>query len=263
MSLLSISTSVDISCAYSNQNFIILTNIYSCVIESVNSPENPVVRVTGSHMPGKRNDDVKGLFGNIGNVLKFPRDISNSLKNLVAIYFTVGQIRELSSDDLKPFPELLELYFDNNKIEVIEEGTFDFNPKLAGISFMSNGVFHINANVFDHLTDLRYLWLNNNKCSNGIARNDRNTALNLIATAKHTCQNQAFLRMEKKLKDLADSLKTSTTTIKPVSNVKTFGNMQKIFNDFEVDSNDMQSQFSHKLLMMVKHLKGNLSQTCV
>ncbi|KAL7024190.1 hypothetical protein ACKWTF_012938 [Chironomus riparius] len=269
LSVISIVSTIEISCAYSVLHYYMLRNVYSCVIRRVNSPENPIVQVSGFHMHAKNNDEVQGLKGDIGNVDKFPRDIKNTFKNLTAIYFTNGQIKELSSDDLKPFPELVELYFDNNKIEVIEAGTFDFNSKLAGISFMNNKVIHINANVFDHLTDLKYLWLNGNQCSNDEARNDRNAVLDLIAATKSTCQNQVFLRMENKLNESGikrgRNLDTSGNLEQKIDNLEAKMDIHdqsfeefkaaitKRINDLEVDYKNKHSEMMHAFQQKLKN----------
>jgi len=230
-------------------------------------------------MAGNNDDDVMGFHGNPGNIQKLPKGLEK-FKNLKVIYPSNGQIRELSSDDLKPFPEILELYFDNNKIEVLEEGVFNFCSKLAAISFTNNRLFHISANVFDHLTDLRNLWLNGNSCPNGIARNDRNAVLNLIVTAKSTCQSQIYLRMEMKLKGLTDNCKNLDSKTKPGNNQETSSNEElntdnltelkvnekkleefkvavlKKFDDFEADYKNMHSElmntFEQKFMNLEK-----------
>ena len=199
--MFSMTTSVEISCSYSIQNYYILWQIYSCVITSVTSAEDEFANIIGTHTTGKTNEDVMGLYGTTGTIQKFPKGLER-FKNLKVIYLYNGQIKELHSDDLQYLPELVELYFDNNKIEVIEEGTFKFNLKLVAISFKNNRIYHISANVFDHLSSLTYLWLNGNICPNSVARNDRNAVLSLIETAKNSCQSQALLRLEKKVKSL-------------------------------------------------------------
>ncbi|KAL7024191.1 hypothetical protein ACKWTF_012939 [Chironomus riparius] len=273
MSILRITTSVEISCSYSVQNYYILWKIYSCVISTVTSSENEFADIVGTHTTGKTHNDVLGLYGTTGNIEKFPKGLER-FRNLKVVYLYNGQIKELRSDDLQYLPELVELYFDNNKIEVIEDGTFKFNLKLVAISFKNNRVYHISANVFDHLTSLTYLWLNGNICPNSVARNDRNGVLSLIATAKSSCQSPAFVRLEKKLKS---SSKVAVPTGKCIDSNEIFANfstklldlkghclhrgnqaMEKI-NDFELDYGNMQSEFIQTLNNKFDILKTSLN----
>lgn len=188
----------EIICTYTHQNFFILSQIYTCVIKSVTSTENTFdFSITGTHMAGRNDKDLMGLYGSVGNVQKFPKGFER-FTNLKAIYLYSGQIREIRPIDLKPFPELMEVYFDKNQIEIIEDGIFEFNPKLVGISFKNNKVFHISPNVFDHLTELIYLWLNKNPCPNDLAKNSRNGVLKLIETVKTACQSPTIIRLENK-----------------------------------------------------------------
>ncbi|XP_070506979.1 uncharacterized protein [Chironomus tepperi] len=211
LSILNISSSVNIDCRFAIHNYYIHKRIYSCIIKTVTSPEYQDAYVTGNHAARSSSEDVRGIFGNIGNVHKFPKGLEKYFPNLQIIHFNNGQIKELVAEDLKPFPELMELYFERNKIEVIEEGTFDFNPKLAGISFLSNKLFHIHQNVFDNLLNLNNLWLNGNvQCPNSAAINNRNGVLNIISTAKLTCQSAAFLRLQNQVKEVCPKLPAPT-----------------------------------------------------
>ncbi|XP_070508328.1 SLIT and NTRK-like protein 6 [Chironomus tepperi] len=279
LSIITIATSVDIECSYSVVNYYTLSQIYSCVIQTVSSPENPTVHISGSHMSGKNNDNVQGLYGNIGNVQKFPRDIHRTFKNLIAIYFTGGQIKELVADDLKPFPDLMEMYFDNNQIEVVEEGTFYYNPKLVGVSFFYNKLIHISSNVFDHLSNLSYLWLNGNPCENSAATNNRNAVLGLIAVAKASCQSPTILRYEHLLKgqkyspDIARTFSNSTRSPatssdidKKIENLKARMDVHdqnlielkaevlKKFDDFEINYQNKHSELMHSIEQKLKSL---------
>lgn len=219
------------------------------MIRIVTSPEYDVVYITGrQHMARKGSHDVQGLHGNIGKVQKFPKGLESNFPNLISIHFTNGQIKELVAEDLKPFPELVEIILERNNIEVVEEGTFDYNPKLVGISFFHNKLFHINANVFDHLTALTDLWLQGNPCVSSVVRNNRNSVLNLVATVKNTCQNPAILRLERKTKGACP---TSSTTQIPITTEKIretttssnkCKNINEIFEGYSKKIVDMKAQ---------------------
>lgn len=138
--------------------FYTFPEVYTCVIRSIFLPDDPIISVTGTHLSGKEHSDVVGIYGGFGPLQTFPKGLENIFENLKAIYTTSSsQIKEIHREDLKGLPNLVELLLDNNRIEVVEEGLFDYTPNLAAISFYYNKVYHVNFNVFDNLTKLRYL----------------------------------------------------------------------------------------------------------
>jgi len=128
---------------------------------------------------------VVGLCGGLGNIQTFPKGLKSVFKNLKAFYVS-GGIKEIHQEDLSPYPDLVVLILDHNRIEIVEKGLFDYNPNLEAISFWNNPIFHINMNVFDNLSKLRYYWMSG--CADVYTENNRAKVLSEITRAKILCQ---------------------------------------------------------------------------
>ena len=169
----SFARSINIDCGYysGTSNFNALKGVYSCKILSISAQENRHVSITGSHINGKANNDVIGIWDSAGRLTSFPRRLGNVFKNLVAFTITGGNIREIQQEDLRPYPNLVALNFHGSKIEVIEQDLFIFNPHLESVEFDSKKIRYISPDAFDELPNLRFLVISG--CASVNVQDDR------------------------------------------------------------------------------------------
>ncbi|KAL7013216.1 hypothetical protein ACKWTF_015270 [Chironomus riparius] len=90
-----------------------------------------------------------------------------------------------------------------NDIEVVEQNLFQYNRLLKLVLFHKNKVFHIDPAVFDHLTSLRCLGFDMNKCISMFI--DFGTAVQVqkvITEIKSKCTNAEYKSIDGKFKEL-------------------------------------------------------------
>ena len=108
--------------------------------------------------------EVKELKISTDQVLYMPTGIEKFYSYLKALFVVHCGMKEIKQIDIKVFPGLRVLDFSANVIEIIEKDLFKFNPKLVYINIDMNNLKHINANVFDHLKELKSLNFAGNLC---------------------------------------------------------------------------------------------------
>jgi len=117
-----------------------------------------------------------------------PSGMDEVLLDLLVISVFNSNLLQITKNDLKPFPKLEGLWLNGNKISVIERDLFKYNPELILVSFHQNRLLHIDGNVFDSLTKMRYGYFVGNACIN--KQVERRSEINvLIAMFKSQCQN--------------------------------------------------------------------------
>jgi hypothetical protein len=111
----------------------------------------------------------------------FPRGIENVFKNLNAIEVVETHLKEIHKCDMKPFPKLQFLSLHSNDLEVIEADLFKYNEDLEWIWLNNNKITHIDAKVFDSLSQLREIFLYKNPCkiTHGMTNSYANTTSDL------------------------------------------------------------------------------------
>lgn len=128
-----------------------------------------VTAVTGTHLTGMSNSDVKGLRID-ADITFIPRRIEDFFPNLVILDFEASDIDSLVGDELDPFPGLVffaifksraleripgnlfsqtrnlkELWLDQNNIKYVGEGLLDGLQYLGWADFADNYCVNINA----------------------------------------------------------------------------------------------------------------------
>ncbi|KAL7015700.1 hypothetical protein ACKWTF_016610 [Chironomus riparius] len=228
-------TSVDIECDFKSVDFDILINQYTCDVQNnlMISSKNVVIQMfRGSHKFGKISDDVTGLSINDKKVQFIPENLGNKFKNLLALKFRQGRLKEISQHDLKSFIKLRYLNLDANDIETLDEDLFEFNPQLEIIWFESNRIKNIGMSVFEHLKNLDDLDLNGNVCISKRMSNSRGMA-EFLSEVKNNCFDAKAelvkFKQKYKEKNLKD-LKVLTN-----SELDKIGNIRKINVDSSKD----------------------------
>lgn len=151
-------------------------NLYACkgtlaVGEDFRKDRN-VTQVIGFHKPDQTDASVLGIKINNPMVL-VPRNLNKFYPNLEAFVNEAGGLIEISREDFAPFPKLKQLHLYQHKIVSLSSNTFDSNPNLQHISFASSPLKHFGPRFFDHLKQLKSLFLTTANCMNEFTLNNR------------------------------------------------------------------------------------------
>ncbi|CAG9810312.1 unnamed protein product [Chironomus riparius] len=160
--------------------------------------------ISGTHATSKTNAHVHGFYAKSKTINYFPHILSKKYQNLKMITFQDCKMKEVHQSDLKPFPNLVHFNVKLNEIEVIEQGLFDFNLNLEYISFSQNNIVHIDSNVFDSLSKLRWFFMDPDSCltnSNSVS-DSIEQVVEVIKIVKSNCTNSEFLSLDAQLKNL-------------------------------------------------------------
>jgi hypothetical protein len=174
-------------CTYSVTTVWTQPNLYTCTAKVVYIGDaRNVTGVSENHSPGKGNIDVKGL-GITGQQIGFvPKDIKRFFPNLESFMIQSAGIREISAEDIEGFPKLRELHLYGNPITQVSNNLFAKTPLVESISFNQNPIQHSSQNVFDHLVNLKRLYLSGSDCLDESAYN-RTEVVKLVRKIKVFC----------------------------------------------------------------------------
>lgn len=118
---------------------------------------------------------------NIAKILNFA---FNSLHDLEKLSLSNNRIESFEEDTFLPLVNLEWIWLDRNHLKMISSDLFKkTNAKLEGILLDNNEIELISPHVFDNLSKLRFLSLNNNKCINQSFKN-------------HVVENNAGIKFE-------------------------------------------------------------------
>jgi len=161
-----------------------------------------ISRVNGTHEGLNEINDVLGFSARDKTIQFFPTGLDKVFKNLKLIRIEYCKLKEIHQSNLKGFSNLVYFFSHSNEIEIIEEGLFDYNLNLQLVGFYESGIIHIDPNVFDHLTKLRYFWLTYVPCINQDINNARAQVQKIIKIVKSECSNSEYLSIENQIKNL-------------------------------------------------------------
>lgn len=172
---LKVSTAVDIKCEYITVPNSELLNVlgpqYGCNIKSdIPSLDTTISAVEGNHAETKTDIDVTLLTVNEKKIYTIPNLVTKFSK-LVYIKITKTPLRTLSQKNLEVYKETLEhLVIRDSNVDVIVKDVFKDFTALKTLDLKHNKIIYLAANVFDSLTTLQYLILQENQCKdlNGI-----------------------------------------------------------------------------------------------
>jgi hypothetical protein len=167
--------------------------LYSCRVTSVTFTDSKSIEaVTGTHLDGKSNADVRQVFFGwypTKFVVDFiPPNIDAFFPNFIGIEIASCKIHALNGDELKNYPNLEFFEIDDNEIVSIPGNLFEFNPKMKAVRFDSNKIAHIGSNLFSGLAELNTANFSSNACiDEPIIVNDRAQIVSFIETLKEKC----------------------------------------------------------------------------
>ena len=174
LSIISTVRAVTFNCEFRFVESLNLFSTYSCddpIVSNVNESEN-LTAVSGTHMSGKTNNDVKGLFINhVPHLTFIPRGIENFFPNLQALGSFNTSISTLNGDELEPFTNLYWFRFVNiHGFERVPGNLFSSNPSMRHVDFSNNNIKHVGENFLNNNTNMIRLEFDNNYCVNQSAK---------------------------------------------------------------------------------------------
>ncbi|XP_070502069.1 putative leucine-rich repeat-containing protein DDB_G0290503 [Chironomus tepperi] len=207
------STSTNIECDYGIAYFYVVGKIYRCTVNNnlniISEESAQISGISGTHVNSSySNDDVLGFRAERKIIEVFPKGLHKIFKNIKVIWISSCELKEIHQSDLKAFPHLVYFYLYSNKIEIIEEGLFDFNPNLEAVGFEEPNIIHIDPNVFDNLSKLRYFWFRPVPCIAQFIYDSKEKVQSVLKIVKSKCTSADFLSLDTQLKNLESESKT-------------------------------------------------------
>lgn len=123
--------------------------------------------VTGKHLPGKDNSDIRWLAvshppNEKSNIKYIPSGISDVLPNIDGLFFPGALLTKLFRRNFKGMSTVEAIDLSNNFIDYIEEDTFYEVPNLKSLSIQENRLTTIPSKLFMHSTELKFILLRKN-----------------------------------------------------------------------------------------------------
>lgn len=146
-----------------------------------------VTEVSGIHITGYSNADVKSLVIQGQNCLFLPLNIGSHFPDLKRLSITKSNVQHLMSGDLDGLDKLQELDLSKNPIEQIGHDFFLGKSQISKIVFNYCHLKKIDVQAFDPLVSLSFAYFNYNKCIDMIAF-DKIEIRMLKQTIRKACQ---------------------------------------------------------------------------
>lgn len=154
---------VEFECNFNDRFHSVVTDIYTCEATVTSCASTTLEDVTGEHLSGRTNYDVKALWIEGQNMPFIPQGISSYFENLIALTI-FSDLRSIKSADLQPFPLLEHLFFYGHEFETLDGDLFLFTPRLKYVYMGFNGIKHIGENLLTNLDDLQEIHFLGNIC---------------------------------------------------------------------------------------------------
>lgn len=187
----SLSTSFQVFCRYNiGLHWNHLGNIYNCEVTSSSLIAGPnITSVHGTHMFGRSNFDVGGIFfnTNCGQINTVPRNIRDFFPNLIAISMNSCGISTLNGDELRPYDTLIWIKISNSRtLSRIPGNLFSSTPNMIHVSFRSNQITQVGRDLLEPLQHIRSADFASNVCINFFAWSPPEI-VTLIQTLRRQC----------------------------------------------------------------------------
>lgn len=153
------------------------------------------------------------------------------------------ELKEFHQKDLRPFSEIEYLDCEGNQLLYLEDGLFAFNLKLKRISFINNRISYINPQVFDHLSELDYLWLSGNVCEI-INQTEISKIIHDAKKCSHVVKHpEVLIQLEASINEMTSLITTEVQTVE--------FEVAKLKHDLSQEMNsklsDMQNQLNKSI----------------
>lgn len=217
--------------------------LYGCHAEVFLTGSEFLVNFTGTHLPGKTDEDVNEVSIANQTLTFVPQSIEAFFPNLVALVFANTQLLKISAQDLQPFPQLLMLSVFGGNITILDSDLFEFNTNVVRIYFHQNQIQNIGSDVFGNLARLYFLDISDNPCigESLIGRN-----------------REAVLKITAQLSDLCPAVEESTCTcLQEISALRNMNAQQNSsINELKETSEDLEQRLS-ALEELIKTLESS------
>lgn len=218
--LFATSEGVKLECSYGNIEWKIVGEVYRCYAKEIQvDNERLVTEISGNHMEGKRNSDVKGVYIRDDKSLTFiPRNLGIHFPNIIALQVSNCSIHEVSQTDLTYLPNLKAIWLYKNNIKIIPYNLFVANPALELISLHDNPINNVGYGVFD-LKTLKELGFYRTTCINEEYSKFRaHDVSNMTRKIYENCTHS--YRIIKELQDKVESQENAIEIFKKENRVK-------------------------------------------
>lgn len=157
---------VQFNCKFGRFTPIVVGSRYACDATVIHSGSPALESVSGRHLTGRSNDDVKLLIIREQYLTSVPERIPTFFKNLDALQIGSTPLASISAKDLQPFPRLVYLEMWANNLTSIDGDLLRYNLHLQVVSFLLNRIKHIGHGLVTNLNSLTYLDFLGNICIN-------------------------------------------------------------------------------------------------
>ncbi len=137
------SSAITLACQFQTIEFSAVGNIYSCIENSLFNESGKVTYVSGTHISGKANQDVRGLRLYKRSMNQFPVNIEAFFPKIIALNFGENSITHINNSHLIPFPQLQYLSLWKNRLTSLDGNLFSGLDSIKYINFEFNKIKHV------------------------------------------------------------------------------------------------------------------------
>jgi hypothetical protein len=161
---LSIGNGLRYHCSFEMQNYDRLGSRYMCRATEIDEYGVNITEITGTHMPGRNNNDVEGFSAGSHHSPHFAGNLFTFFPNLKALDYVSCGIRSISSQQLFPYPQLRFLVMQGSQIQYLPGDLFRFTPNVEYISFPYSQIRHVGHQLLANMPNLHTVWIARNPC---------------------------------------------------------------------------------------------------
>lgn len=168
--LISSAVSVEVKCEFKEVKIKGHENpLYTCIVDGKETLEtsqydNYITDVSGAHMDGRSNKDVKQFIALSQAIEYFPGGLPSHFPGLESINIKNSSLKYLYKNDLNGLSSLWHFAVAGNEIELLPPKLFEDNPKLEELHFENNQIRNISADLLDCLANPKVVHFYGNPC---------------------------------------------------------------------------------------------------
>lgn len=167
--------------------------MYSCNAENVTTTWNNryVTEISGKHLPGMENKDVKFLSIFHQNCHFIPKNLDRFFPNLEDLTIRKSNVQFLMTGDLDGLNKLKTFDVASNPIEHIGEDFFSGHSSITSISFHFCNIKKVDFGAFNDLKNLSSIDFEDNECIDTTKNfNKRNPASDFFTQVYSRCHGK-------------------------------------------------------------------------
>lgn len=181
---------VHFECKFEIGEWFVLGAVYNCEPKVTSSASGTNLEsVSGVHLEGKNNFDVKTLDVRSQKLSNIPFNLADYFPNLEGIQWHNSNLQFISSLDINRFPNLKVFSSHSNPLVVLDGDLFLSTPKIQWLSFYNNTIESVGYNLISSLYSLSHANFQNNVCINRVMTHPAMMG-ELIQELKEKCPSQ-------------------------------------------------------------------------